>query len=130
LVAATELRYSDGGALSVGVGRRLTNFLSGCDAPQGESLTGCAETDDGLLFWEGEAPESDPGVVYVQVSKGETDVLLFYSGPRITADPRELELPISVESLFAIAADPRVDVTTSEDAIALGEDAEFWLEKG
>lgn len=130
LVAAVELRYGNGDALSVGVGKRLKNLLSGCDDPRRESLAGCAETEEGLLFWEGDVAESDPGVVYVQVSKGQTDVLIFYSGSMITADPRSLALPISVDSMFAIAADPRVAVTTSQEAVALGEDADFWREDG
>ena len=31
-------------------------------------------------MWEAEAPEEDPGVVYVLVEKGESAALLFYAG--------------------------------------------------
>lgn len=78
-------------------------------------------------MWEDEEPEEDPGVVYVIVDKGDSSALLFYGGPAITGDPRELDLPISVETLFDIANDPRVDVTTSAEAVdAAGAGLSFW----
>lgn len=62
----------------------------------------------------------------VAVTKGEVTVLVFQSGPVINSDPRNVELPISVEVMFAIAADPRLDVTTSEDAVTAGADLPYW----
>ncbi|WP_345262935.1 hypothetical protein [Nocardioides nanhaiensis] len=126
-----ELRFGsdgeyDGDALTVAVGQGLDPSLTDCESTTNEYLAGCVETDLGVLLWEAEAPEEDPGVVYVAVEKGDTSVLLFYSGPAITGDPRELDLPISVESLFDIASDPRVDVTTSQAAIEAGSDLSFW----
>jgi hypothetical protein len=108
------------------VGTELENTLSSCDGPQAEGLSGCAQIDGGMLFWEGHTPEEDPGVVYVQVSKGTTDVMVFYYGPTITDDPRELDMPISVEDMLAIGADPRVDVTTSVEAVKAGDTIDFW----
>lgn len=127
----TELRFGsdgeyDGDALTVAVGEGLDPSLTDCGSTTNEYLAGCVETDEGVLLWEAEAPEEDPGVVYVVVEKGDAAVLLFYSGPTISADPRELDLPISVETLFDIATDPRVDLTTSEAAIEAGADLPYW----
>lgn len=127
----TELRYNsdgeyDGDQLVVATGRGLDPALVDCDAKETQSLAGCITTDQGTLMWEDETPKEDPGVVYVFVDKGETGALLFYSGPSITGDPRELRMPISTEVLFAIANDPRVDVTTSDEAVAEGADLSFW----
>ena len=132
VVAEVELRYgadgeSDGDLLAVGVGTDFEKGIGDCASlARTESYAGCVGTADGMVFWEAEAPGEDPGVVYVLASKADTDVLFFYSGPAITGDPRELDMPISVADLFAIAADPRVDVTTSRDAIEAGNDIEFW----
>lgn len=127
----TELRYGsdgeyDGDLLAVLTGKGLAPALSGCDSEESERLAGCVTTDQGTLMWEDEMPESDPGLVYVLADKGETTALVFYAGPTITKDPRELDLPISTETLFAIANDPRVDVTTSAEAVEAGADLPFW----
>lgn len=127
----TELRYGsdgeyDGDVLAVAVGRGLDPALIDCDAEETRSLAGCITSDQGTLMWEDEEPEEDPGVVYVLVGKGESAALLFYSGPSITGDPRDLHMPISTEVLFAIANDLRVDVTTSHEAAAAGADLSFW----
>ena len=126
-----ELRYanadqqSDGDSLVVAVGTGLDRSYLDCDrAP--EWLAGCAEVNGGVLRWEGDAPEEDPGVVYVIVPKATGAVLMFYAGPRITRDPRKLDMPISVDDLFAIARDPRVDVTTSQSALDAGAALDFW----
>jgi hypothetical protein len=129
----TELRYGsdgeyDGDLLVVAVGKRLDPALTDCDAEQNGYLAGRVTTAEGTLLWEAEAPEEDPGVVYVAVDKGETAALLFYAGPSIIGDPRELDMPISTDVLFAIANDPRVDVTTSAAAIAAGADLPYWQE--
>jgi hypothetical protein len=89
---------------------------------------GCVTTDRGTVIWEAEAPEEDPGNVGVAVTKGGTTVLVFQSGPAITGDPRTLDLPISVADMFAIADDPRVDLTTSKDAVAAGAELPYWAD--
>lgn len=127
----TELRYGsdgeyDGDMLVVAVGQGMDKAVSDCEADTNEYLAGCVETDQGILMWEDVAPESDPGVVYVVVDKGATTALLFYAGPTITGDPRELDMPISTDDLFAIANDPRVDVTTSQQAVNAGANLPFW----
>lgn len=130
-----ELRYGsdgeyDGDLLVVAVGKGLDPALSRCGAKANQYLAGCVTTDRGTLMWEAEAPEEDPGVVYVVADKGESTALLFYAGPSITADPRELDLPIPTDVLFDIAADPRVGVTTSAEAVAAGADLPFWKDAG
>lgn len=127
----TELRYGsdgeyDGDMLVVAAGKGLDPALVGCETEEAQSLAGCVSTDQGTLMWEAEAPEEDPGVVYVLVDKGESAALVFYAGPPITDDPRELDMPISTEVLFAIANDPRVDVTTSVEAVQAGADLSYW----
>lgn len=126
-----ELRYGsdgeyDGDLLAIAVGEGLDPGLNDCDSEATAYLAGCVETDRGVLLWEAEAPEEDPGVVYVVVEKGESEALLFYAGPSITGDPRDLDLPLSVETLFDIAGDPRVDVTTSQEAVESGEELPYW----
>ena len=41
-------------------------------------------------------------------------------------DPRDLDLPIPVDHLLAIATDPRVDLTTSQAALDAGAGLDFW----
>jgi hypothetical protein len=128
-----ELRFGsdgeyDGDALTVAVGPGPTRGLLDCDGRDAESLDGCVRTDQGVLAWEAEEPEEDPGVVYLLVDKDDGAALLFYSGPTITGDPRELDLPIGVDDLFAIGGDPRVDVTTSPEAVAAGAALSWWRE--
>ena len=127
----TELHFGsngeyDGDMLMVAVGKGLEPDLIDCDAEMSHSLAGCVKTGEGTLMWEDEAPEEDPGVVYVLVDKGETSALVFYAGPSITGDPRELEMPISTDILFAIANDPRVDVTTPAEIVDAGADLSYW----
>ena len=127
----TELRYGsdgeyDGDMLVVAAGTGLDAALIDCSSEHTDSLAGCVKTDQGVLMWEDEVPEEDPGVVYVLVDKGATAALVFYAGPAITGDPRELDMPISTEVLFAIANDARVDVTTSAEALEAGTELSFW----
>ena len=126
----TELRYGSDGEydddmLVVAVGTGLAEDHADCDAPL-DGLDGCAQVDGGVLFWEEEAPEEDPGVVYLVSPKEKGTVLVFYAGPTITKDPRDLDLPIPVDDLLAIATDPRVDVTTSQAALDAGAGLDFW----
>jgi hypothetical protein len=127
----TELRYGsdaeyDGDMLVVAAGKGLDPALSDCGAEETHSLAGCVSTEQGMLMWEDEVPEEDPGVVYVVVDNGETATLVFYAGPPITGDPRDLDMPISTEVLFAIANDPRVGVTTSAEAVQAGAKLSYW----
>lgn len=93
-----------------------------CDSEANARNDGCVTTDDGLLLWQEEAPEEDPGILTVVVEKGDRAVLVGYAGPTLTGDPRDLDMPISVDDLFAIAHDARTDVTTSAEAVEAGRD--------
>jgi len=124
-----ELRFGsdgeyDGDLLVVAVGTAASEELV-C-TPGRRDWVECVETARGTVLWEDETPEEDPGNVLVTVTKGEVTVLVFQAGPAITDDPRELDLPISVEDMFAIAEDPRVDLTTSREAVEAGADATYW----
>ena len=130
LVAAARMSHrGDGpGSLSMGVGRDLDLPADCADVLEMFGLATCAAVDSGLLYWEVESPGEDPGVVYLQVAKGRTDVLFFYSGPSITGDPRDVDMPVSVTDMQSIAADPRVDVTTSEETVEAGEAIDYWVD--
>lgn len=130
LIAAVEMQFTGdpGTQLAVGVGEDLKMFPTTCaDATtQDENISGCEEVQDGVLFWQDVEPHEDPGVVYLAMSMADTDVVFFQSGPDIDKDPRELDLPVSVDKMMAIAGDPRVDVTTSQAAVEAGQDLPFW----
>lgn len=118
------VRQDDGDMLVVAVGNKAPDGLR-CPADQ-RTWGGCVVTHHGTLIWEDAAPGEDPGNVGVAITKGNVTVLVFQSGPSITRDPRELDLPISVDTMFAIARDPRTDLTTSEEAVIGGEDLPYW----
>lgn len=131
-----ELRFDstgeyDGDLLVVAVGRGLPRGLLGC---RGAAVPEhCVVTDRGVLAWEDEAPEEDPGVVYVAVAKNPADpggrgVLLFQAGVAITGDPREMGLRVGVDTMFDLAHDPRTDVTTSQETVDAGEELPFWVD--
>ncbi|GAA1775851.1 hypothetical protein GCM10009795_022350 [Nocardioides hankookensis] len=117
---AVDLRYHPtknypGDSVTVTLGTLRVPDLLDCDATVGMYTQGCAETPDGTLRWNLDDPEEDPGGVFVLVPKsdGQT-VLVTFNGPRIHRDPRKVDLPVSVDTVFEIANDPRLDVTTSE----------------
>lgn len=108
-------RYDPGDSVTVTLGRLRVPELLDCDATVGQYTQGCEETPDGTLRWNLYDPEEDPGGVFVLVPKsaGQT-VLVTYHGPHLKKDPRTLDLPVPVDTVFDIANDPRIDVTTSE----------------
>ena len=120
-----ELAY-DGQQLVLAVGERMPPASYDCDSRVTRSLDGCERLAEGVLMWEAEVPEEDPGVVYLVVPKSRGTVLMFSSGPSITGDPRELDLAIDVTDMVALATDARVDVTTSERAVDGGRDLDYW----
>lgn len=92
---------------------------------------GCVElkADDGspmILTWDEVEPEEDPGYVSVTVDHEGEWTHVGYSGPEITGDPRKLKLPISVETLTAVAQDPRLRLRTSPAVVAAGEELDDW----
>ena len=124
-----ELRYRttgeyDGDAVQVVVGR-LQEPIATCADLSGR-VSGCVDIEDGVWAWQEEAPEEDPGVVFVVQHKEKVTALVAYYGPVITGDPRNQDLPIEVETLVDLAADERVDATTSTGAVDDGGTASYW----
>jgi hypothetical protein len=124
-----ELRYgsdgeSDGDVLAVVVGPGLPMSQFACDSADAQDLAGCDEMDGGSLLWQDHEPEEDPGFIYAVTSKGDTTVVVYQAGPTVKGDPRDMDMPISVEDMFAIANDPRLHLTTSQEALDAGVD--FW----
>lgn len=125
-----DLRYGGDGEYD---GDLVQVFISDSadSAASCEQDSGCVElkADDGspmILAWQKVAPEEDPGYVAIAVDhKGEW-TSVGYSGPEITGDPRKLDLPISVETLTAVAQDPRLRLRTSPSAVAAGEELDDW----
>lgn len=128
-----ELRYNaggeyDGDVLAVAVGTGLTDGEIGCHDETRDAGT-CVTVGEGILTWEPHAPEEDPGTIVVVVAKGDTQVLVMQAGPVVDGDPRELDLPISVEDMFALAQDARVDRTTSQATLDAGAALDFWEDR-
>jgi hypothetical protein len=128
-----DLRYGtegedDGALVSVTVGTGFERDVASCRAT-GWEPSGCEDFGGkGLLLWEEAAPEEDPGGVTVVMPKDEATVVVSYSGPEITEDPRRMDLPVEVGTLLDLATDPRVDVTTSQAAVDAGGTIDFWLD--
>lgn len=131
---SAELRYansdaqSDGDMVRVVVGTKVDRKNRNIRCDRVNVADGCEETDRGTLSWQDVAPEEDPGIVWVIVTKAKATIQVTYAGPTITEDrdPRDLHLPIPVETLFDIANDPRIDITTSQDAVDAAEGLEYW----
>lgn len=75
------------------------------------------ETDRGdvALDWYLETFESDPGSVRITYLEEGLEAEVWYSGPFITGDPRDLDLALDIEDLIDIVADERLDWQTDED---------------
>lgn len=86
----------------------------------------CAEvtTDAGpvTLYWQLEVPEEDPGIVAVELRRKGMSLRVYQSGAKITEDPRELDLEISVDDMVAIVADPRFGLETTPEMVDAGEE--------
>ena len=79
-----------------------------------------------LLRWDELVPEEDPGSVMVMLLRDDEYSFVQQSGPSITGDPRDLDLPESVEGLVAVVEDPRLRLQTTPDAVAAGRDLADW----
>ena len=125
-----ELRFGssgedDGDAVQVAVGRGFDKRFNNCARLKGR-VSGCENVPDGFWYWGEEEPEEDPGGVFVVHRKGPVTAVVAYYGPAIKGDPREQQLPIEVGTLIDLAADPRVDITTTEGAVEAGAEAPYW----
>lgn len=116
----------DGDRVTVAIGKRTLDELNCPDTGDRSAAVGCVKTARGTVLWARYTPEEDPGNVAVGVRKGAVTVLVYQSGPKITGDPRELDLPVSVGDMFTLAEDPRIDVTTSKDAVNAGASLPYW----
>lgn len=126
-----RLRYptspgEDGDAITVAVGKGVVDELDCPDAGGSTAGTGCVRTARGTVLWEVGAPSEDPGSVAVGVRKGAVTVLVFETGPTIVRDPRDMTLPVTIDELFTLAEDHRIDVTTSKAAVREGESLSYW----
>ncbi|WP_279235515.1 chitosanase [Nocardioides sp. SR21] len=103
--------------------------LVDCDTTEGWYTHHCVETDDGTLRWNTDDPEEDPGAVFALVPKSDGQIVMVaFAGPRLTQDPRDVDLPVSVETLFDIANDDRIDVTTTQDVVDAGAELDYWTD--
>lgn len=65
-------------------------------------------------------------MVHLFAAKGDTTVALHQSSTPITGDPREVDLPVSVDAMVELAQDPRVDLSTTREAVEAGASLAFW----
>lgn len=86
------------------------------------------EVDQGTLTlaWDVEAPEEDPGYVSVVLQREDETVSVGWFGDTITGDPRDQDLTLSIDTLEAIAQDPRISLTTSQAVVDAGGDLDDW----
>lgn len=129
---AAEVRYPDGDAQSDGDLVRVAVH----PGPPGLDLCPdfgeCEEVDTDVagarayVYWEREAPEEDPGVVAVYLVRDGEASYVYQSGERITGDPRDLDLRVTVDDMLAVVEDPWLVLATSPDAVTAGEELDDW----
>lgn len=128
-----DLRYSgdgeyDGDAVQIRLGP--TSEPIRCDVGQDgcERLETEVEGAELVLVWEAVTPEEDPGYVAlgVEYETADEQVVISYSGPEITGDPREMDLPITVADLTAVVEDPWLRLRTSPGAVEAGNSLDRW----
>jgi hypothetical protein len=120
----------DGDLVRVTVVRDPDRSLFACTGPGKDYLAGCEQVGRALLTWEAETPEEDPGVINLLLRKGDAAVVVFQAGPAVSRDPRRLDLAVSVDDMVAIAQDPRVDLTTTQESVDEGAAASWWRDPG
>jgi hypothetical protein len=79
-----------------------------------------------FLQWEKVKPEEDPGYVRVVLQRKDEFATLFLSGPKITADPRTLDLPLTIKQMVTLIEDPQLRLKTTPAAIEAGRSLEGW----
>ncbi len=129
---ATLLRYGrtdtdDGDSIGFGVVASVPKALVDCTSRDNDYLTGCREIAAGVVLqWQEQVPEEDPGTLNLIVTKDDVTVVMYQSSAPITGDPRRIDLPISVDAMVELAQDPRVGLTTTQEAVDAGEDLDSW----
>lgn len=120
---AAQLAYDE--AITVAVLPALD--VPVCDAALLTGADECLETKAGFLAWDLAEEGEDPGQVAIVVPKGDSWAVVVSSGPdAITDDPRQLDLAISVDDMFELAHDPRLDLTTTQEAVDGGKELDYW----
>jgi hypothetical protein len=97
---------ANGNRLTVAVGTDLGRMFTTCE----DFLDGCERVEGGMLFWQEEEPEEDPGLVAVVVTKGKTLVVVTQSSEKIVGDPRDQDLQITVHDMVDFANNDRVNL--------------------
>ena len=90
-----------------------------------EGAQRCAVVDGVTMRWEEMAPE-DPGDVTVLRRDGDRAVFALCVGPDVVGDPRELDLPVSVDDLVALVTDPRLAFLTTGEVVDEGSRFEVY----
>jgi hypothetical protein len=80
-----------------------------------ESLGPCEEVDGATLVFENGSPESDPGIAYAWMERGDVTVWAYGYGPFIEQDPaqRSEEVAALAETLVGVVSDPGVGFTSA-----------------
>lgn len=129
-MVGAELRYGGDGEYDgdyVGIAVSPIVDRDPCREVTGDCVK--LKADDGspmFLTWQEVEPEEDPGIVHLVVARKDESTSVSYSGPEIEGDPREQELPISVDDLIKVAQDPRLQPMTSQKVVAAGKQLGKW----
>jgi hypothetical protein len=92
----------------------------------------CAELETDVvgavmqLRWDIGVPEEEPGAVGVMLQRAGEYTYVRQSGPMISGDPRELDLPVSIEEMVAVAEDAWLRLDTSTEAVRAGDALKGW----
>jgi hypothetical protein len=107
------------------VGDDLPDELTSCTV-EDSTRDGCATIGDAVLGWQEVEPEEDPGEITVAVRKGDGWAVATQTGPEVTADPRTLDLDVTVDDMLALVRDQRVGLTTTPATVAAGDKVSNW----
>lgn len=82
-----------------------------------DGMSGCvevtAETGTATVAWDLATDDGTPGQVMVSHRSGKEERRAAYVGEKISADPRKLDLEVSVDDLVALVTDPRLGMKTT-----------------
>ncbi len=116
---------TDATAVSVSVVPQRTEL--DCESLLAEdNIDGCEVRDGATVFWQEGEPEKEPGVLYVESVNDGASVVLFQQGPTVPADIDDFESEASLEDMIAAATDPRLGLTTTQEAVDAGGQLPWW----
>lgn len=123
-LVGADFRYKGGGEYDGDLVR--VTVVPGKPYPCGPS-SHCTDIGDGVtLRWGLQVPEEDPGSVSLQRRRGDEVVTVYFAGPEITGEPRDLDLSPTLAELEDVVRDPRLSLKTDAATIAAGEKVEDW----